>query len=76
MAVIIQNISTHNDLTGRNDYVVRINNQTIAYFDHIRAKGLATCLRLAADAVDEAERSAVNSLANIEKRLKRGSVSV
>ena len=45
MAVIIQNISAHDDMVGRNDYVVRINNQTIAYFDHVRSEGLATCLR-------------------------------
>tara|TARA_R100000365_G_C2748614_1_gene80763 strand:- start:11039 stop:11263 length:225 start_codon:yes stop_codon:yes gene_type:complete len=61
MAVIIQNISSHDDMIGSNDYVVRINNQTIAYFGHVRSEGLATCLRKAADAVDAAEADADES---------------
>lgn len=55
MSVIITNVSTHNDLEGENDYVVRINNQPIiTRFKHVRKDGLAECLRRAAEAVDRA----------------------
>lgn len=55
MSIIITNVSTHDDVYGLNQYVVRINNQpVIAQFDHTRSEGLAACLRRAADAVDAA----------------------
>ena len=53
MSVIITNISDHNDTYGENDYVVRINHQTVATFKHERRKGLAACLRAAAEAVEQ-----------------------
>jgi hypothetical protein len=56
MSVVITNVSTHDDLTGPNDYIVRINSQpVIARFTHVRSEGLAACLRRAAEAVEAAE---------------------
>lgn len=53
MSILITNVSTHDDLTGSNQYTVRINNQpVIARFDHVRSEGLAMCLRRAAEAVE------------------------
>lgn len=37
---------------GQAHYRVQINNKLICTFDHTRTDGLATCLRLAADAVE------------------------
>ena len=51
MSVIITNISTHDDLKGNNQYVLKINNRIISYFDHTRSEGLSECLRKAADSV-------------------------
>lgn len=52
MSVIVTNVSAHDDLTGPNDYVVRINNgHVLARFTHVRADGLAACLMRAAEAV-------------------------
>lgn len=57
MAIIIQNISGDNfDYTGINHYQIRINQKVIAEFDHTRSEGLAKCLRLAADAVEDPMR--------------------
>lgn len=57
MSVIITNISDHDGSTEISDYVVRINaDRPIARFKHWRRDGLATCLRLAADAVESATR--------------------
>lgn len=53
MSVFITNISKHDDAVGSNQYVVRINSgPALAYFSHVRSEGLATCLRRAADALD------------------------
>lgn len=55
--IIIHNISGDNfDYTGINHYQVRINQKIIAEFDHKRSDGLAECLRLAADAVEDPMR--------------------
>lgn len=52
MSVVITNVSKHNDLTGVNQYVVRINaGPVLARFEHVREEGLAECLRRAAEAV-------------------------
>lgn len=56
MAVIIQNVSRHDDLTGVNAYVLKINDRPITAFSHVRSEGLAQCLRRAAEAADKAER--------------------
>lgn len=37
---------------GQAHYRVQINHKVICTFDHTRTDGLATCLRLAADAVE------------------------
>lgn len=59
MSVVITNVSRHGDMTGLNQYVVRLNNDpVIASFDHVRSEGLAVCLRKAADAVDAARKEA------------------
>lgn len=55
MPVIIENFSPK----GRADnephsYRVRVNTDLICRFKHVRAEGLAACLRRAADAVDAA----------------------
>jgi len=54
MSVIITNISEHGDLTGPNQYLLRINENVVARFDHVREHGLGACLRAAADAADRA----------------------
>lgn len=56
MSVIINNVSTHDDLEGVNDYELRINRKLIATFSHVRKNGLAACLRRAAEAAEAAER--------------------
>ncbi len=60
MAVVIQNVTEGERPDSEpHDYVVRINNQMpIARFQHIRDEGLSTCLRKAADAVDDYQLSA------------------
>lgn len=52
MSVIITNISTHSDLEGPNDYVLKINHKVIGYFRHVRSEGLGECLRKAAEVAD------------------------
>lgn len=68
MSIIITNISTHDDLTGLNQYRVSINRDEIARFDHVRSEGLAVCLRMAADAVDLAERRKLAAFAATPKQ--------
>lgn len=54
MSIVISNVSTHDDLAGLNTYIVHLAGKpVIARFDHVRSEGLATCLRRAADAVDD-----------------------
>lgn len=38
---------------GPNEYEVRINRDLVCRFTHLRARGLAACLRAAADAVEQ-----------------------
>jgi hypothetical protein len=65
MAIIIHNVSGDNfDYVGINKYQVRINQKVIAEFEHTRSDGLAKCLRLAADAVEDPLR--VEKLAEYE----------
>lgn len=57
MSIIIQNLGavderSADDPMGERNYVVRINDKIITYFKHTRKDGLATCLRKAAEAVD------------------------
>jgi hypothetical protein len=52
--IAIVNVTERPAETGPHDYEVRINRQVITRFQHRREDGLAKCLRLAADAVDEA----------------------
>ena len=57
MSVIITNVSPMRGDHEKHEYVVSINNMpVIARFDHVRANGLAECLRRAADAVDATEK--------------------
>ena len=51
--IAIVNVSTQLDPTGYHDYEVKINKQVVTAFEHKRESGLATCLRLAAKAVDK-----------------------
>ena len=56
MSVVITNVSDHDGSDRLSEYVVRINNgPVLGRFEHWQANGLAECLRLAADAVDEAQ---------------------
>jgi hypothetical protein len=56
VSVVITNVSDHDGSDRLSEYVVRINNgPVLGRFKHWRANGLAECLRLAADAVDEAQ---------------------
>jgi len=60
MPVIIENISPHDRPDSQpHDYRLRINAKLITNFQHVRDRGLAECLRAAADAVD-AGRQALN----------------
>ena len=54
--VAIVNVSNGPDLTGVQEYEVRINSKVICKFTHVRENGLAECLRKAADAVDNNTR--------------------
>lgn len=57
MSIIIQNISDdETPLLGENTYRLMINHKIIATFTHIRADGLAECLRAAAEAAERAEK--------------------
>lgn len=55
MSVIIQNISKVYG-AGTQNYVLRINNKVIAYFDHTFEHGLAVCLEKAAAAARDPNR--------------------
>ena len=62
MSIIIHNISGDAfDEFGLNKYQVRINQKVIAEFDHVRSLGLAACLRMAAEAVEQADRLEVTN---------------
>ena len=53
--IAIVNVGPHDDPdpTGWRDYEVRINHEVIATFRHKRDHGLARCLRMAADAMED-----------------------
>ena len=51
--IAIVNIDKNPRKTGLHDYEVRINHDVICRFAHKRENGLATCLRLASEAVEE-----------------------
>lgn len=72
MSVIITNVSEHDDVFGRNDYVVSINRKPVATFKHERRNGLAECLRAAADAVEKQREDMVflNALRAAEAKPK------
>lgn len=53
--IAIINDGSNESSIGLHHYRVQINKKLICEFDHIREDGLATCLRKAADAVQEAE---------------------
>jgi len=53
MSIIITNVSIKNNPFGECDYEVRINKDVVATFKHNRPDGLAKCLKLAAEAVEE-----------------------
>jgi|GEM_PF-3389161 len=54
--IAIINTSPTPQVSGTCDYEVRINRQVITRFQHRREDGPAKCLRLAADAVDQARQ--------------------
>jgi hypothetical protein len=61
MPIIISNMGSPNRIEGEDPgglrrYEVKINTELIATFDHCRRDGLAVCLRLAAEAVEEASK--------------------
>ena len=51
--IAIVNIDKNPRKTGLHTYEVRINHDVICRFTHKRENGLATCLRLASEAVEE-----------------------
>lgn len=62
--IAIVNIGPHTrDTGGLRSYEVRINGRVIATFKHYRCDGLATCLRLAALAVQQAQAMELAQLA-------------
>lgn len=61
------------DEEGRAHYRLQINHKLIAEFHHLRADGLAACLRLAADAADRAHFAKVDRIIEIaEGKLNEG----
>ena len=54
MAIVIQNTGVTLP-SGEHTYLVKINARVITGFSHHRSKGLAECLRRAAEAVDVQE---------------------
>ncbi len=57
MSIIISNITKDHIPHGVNEYVVCINRKEICRFEHFRTHdGLASCLRDAADAVEDYDR--------------------
>ena len=54
--IAIVNVGEIEDKRGVYEYEVRINTTVLTRFDHTRKDGLAVCLRLAAEAVDEMTR--------------------
>lgn len=69
MSIIIQNIT--NGSPELDHYLIRVNQDVICEFDHLRGpKNLAQCLRDAADAVEtERKRSYNEMLKNLVGRL-------
>lgn len=68
MSVIITNVSSNFGTDGEQDYIVRINDQPpIAAFRHVRANGLAECLRAAADAVEAKSKPQPTNLTGNEE---------
>lgn len=59
MSIIIQNINHELRASGPHRYVLRINNKVIAYFNHSREDGLATCLRKAGAAAEDPRRQEI-----------------
>lgn len=55
MSIIITNDGSNHSTTGEHGYNIFINRKHIAFFEHTREEGLATCLRKAADAVAATE---------------------
>ena len=53
MSIVIHNMGKVEDDLYL--YALRINSDTLSSFVHIRSEGLATCLRKAADAVEQYE---------------------
>jgi len=51
--IAIVNVDKNPRKTGAHVYEVRINHDVICRFTHNREDGLATCLRLASEAVEE-----------------------
>lgn len=51
--IAIVNVDKNPRKTGLHTYEVRINHDVICRFTHKREDGLATCLRLASEAVEE-----------------------
>ena len=57
--IAIVNVSPYSHKTGWHEYEVRINQEIITRFRHLREEDLAKCLRLAADAVDKVREERV-----------------
>jgi hypothetical protein len=56
MSIVITNTGTVKTKDGIHEYILKINNDRICAFTHHRERGLAACLREAADTVDETNR--------------------
>ena len=65
--IAIVNIGPHDDPdpTGWRNYEVRINHEVIATFRHNREHGLARCLRMAADAVEDRRMGELTSAVKV-----------
>ena len=68
--IAIVNIGPHDgrDLTGWRNYEVRINHEVITTFRHKREHGLARCLRMAADAVEDVRAKELQAYFGEEKK--------
>ena len=70
--IIIQNMGPHgqDDPGGVRDYELRVNNLLIGRFKHARRDGLGECLRRAAQAADESDKTDRASLEKLAERLE------
>ena len=71
MIAIINRGPHTGDSGGERNYDVCINDKLIAQFKHKRSDGLATCLRKAADAVEQKDERLMQAICELAKEENR-----